>query len=69
MVVDFIVEFTNVESQGAEEYPSEVYTRMDRLTDRLVERALYFALQKGMKLKACFFLTSLRLAMKQSTKL
>ena len=56
-------------ARGQKSILSEVYTRMDRLTDRLVERALYFALQKGMKLKACFFLTSLRLAMKQSTKL
>ena len=31
-------------ARGQKSILSEVYTRMDRLTDRLVERALYFAL-------------------------
>ena len=41
VVTEFIAEITNVGGQG-----------IDRPIDRLVERALYFVLQKGMRLNA-----------------
>ena len=37
VVIDFIMEFTNMEGQGAGEHPNEVFTQMDRLTDKLME--------------------------------
>ena len=37
VVIDFIMELTNMEGQGAGEHPNEVFTRMDRLTGRLME--------------------------------
>ena len=37
VVANFIAEFTNVEDQGAEKYPSGIYTQTDRPIDRLME--------------------------------
>ena len=38
VVADFIAEFTKWKARGQENIPNGVFTRIDRLTDRLMEQ-------------------------------
>ena len=69
VVADFIMDFTNVEGQGAEEYPQwSIHT--DRTSNRQAGGVgIVLILQKGTRLNAWFISTSLQPITKQSTKL
>jgi len=69
VVANFIAKFTNMEGQGAEEYPQwSIY--MNRSSNKQAEGAgIVLRSPKGMRLNAWFVSTFLRPTMKQSMKL